>query len=575
MDLTVFRQASKARDGRVFYKGEDTRPYVSDNIILVADGLGGSSSIRHQSFNRDMFDEDKLFDALFNGVFEGVDEDLRQYVVESFREFLSISDCYFDNVNNIKKSGYFGSRIVSAVFLYLAKRFLRDISAEKTEEANEETAEQNLQDRIDSLGEYFTNQVKEMLLKVSQNANLIYESSFSGLSLLGTTLCATIAFDKADYVEALYFVAGDSRPYLWNKDGLQQVSADQERADGGMTNSIKANGDFKLVCEYRRFQKPCILFNASDGIFDSKLFHISQLALEKLLLETIRDSQTPEEVANKLETIFVTYGTHDDSSTMALKAYGYDSFDEIRSAAEDRLNQIETEFLSKMPDLIEHDYEAELNSFDSVRIAQTKAICNALWEIPKVVEHCKQKVVPSDKLKALEERLSADMAIQMQREQDFVQFCAERKILINLTKDKYQQMTQEEFEIHTQKFIKKILSGVITLIMNSQGDLKNKFDEKIDACKAAQSQVEADVQARDCLILEEAQKAWLEICSSEEDVLKYALDSQLISQDEYDKCVELYPPISEQKYCVEEKVKQQKELLDIYDKTYFNLIQGD
>ena len=66
MNLTVYRQSSKVRsDGTVVYKGEDARPYASDQMILVADGLGGASAIRHQNINEDLFCEDKVSNILF------------------------------------------------------------------------------------------------------------------------------------------------------------------------------------------------------------------------------------------------------------------------------------------------------------------------------------------------------------------------------------------------------------------------------------------------------------------------------------------------------------------------------
>lgn len=169
MDLTVFRQAQKVRaDGRTIYKGEDTLPFVNEHILLVADGLGGASAIRHQSFNKDMFDSEKLFDVLFNNVFEDADEDIRQYVVRSYYEFLSIADCYFDNINNIKKSGYFGSRIVSAIFLYLAKKFMAEWETKYYTEFSSITDEHDRKIWLDNIGEQFTLQLKSMLLKVSE-----------------------------------------------------------------------------------------------------------------------------------------------------------------------------------------------------------------------------------------------------------------------------------------------------------------------------------------------------------------------------------------------------------------------
>ena len=54
------------------------------------------------------------------------------------------------------------------------------------------------------------------LKQISANAQLKYEGKMSNMALLGTTLCATLYNENKEkgYVEALYFCAGDSRPYV-------------------------------------------------------------------------------------------------------------------------------------------------------------------------------------------------------------------------------------------------------------------------------------------------------------------------------------------------------------------------
>ena len=593
MDLTVYRQATKERPGgRIIYKGEDTLPYVGENIFFVADGLGGASAIRHQTFNRDMFDKEKLFDVLFNGVFEGaVDDELRQYVMKSFQEFLIIADCYFDNINNIKKSGYFGSRIVSAIFLYLAESFVNTISTQTLDSlASRKTAEQEKTGWLNSFSAYFTRNIKEMLQKVSQNANLIYESSFAGLALLGTTLCATIVYEQNNYVDAVYFVAGDSRPYMWNEDGLHQVSADQERADGGMTNYIKANGDFTVNCEHRRFQKPCILFNATDGIFDSRHFKISQLALEKLLLETIVQSETLEEVGKRLEAIFTEYGTHDDSSTIALKTFGFKNFERIKDAAKSRLKQIRKRYLNRMPDLLEHNYTDELKTVESNKDEQTKGLHAALWAMPKVIEYCKQQIQlnateHSDcaaKILELDERISTDKTLLAQNQHELIRFIEENIYISepcygdgsnDNPKLKSRVMTSDECE----RLVKQLITGEVTVVELNLNDEREKIIcDLLNANKDYQQRIAAAEKDKDSMIIEEARSYFIYICKSKDDILEYALTMQLISQDEYSKLIEQFPPDNgNQGSDIEAKARLQRDLLDLYDRTYFKLIQGD
>ena len=360
MELTVYRQAMKERpDGTIVYKGEDARPYVDDRLIMVADGLGGAAAIRHLKFNQDMFDKDKLMDALFQGVYDDYsDENFCRYVTDSFFELFAVKDCYTDNVNNIKKSGYFASRIVAAIILH-EMTYNKNVDPARIFELYHKADKKGKAEALlAELGKHFTEVVREDLKETAEHVNLVYESSYSGLALLGTTLCLTIYLEKEDTVEAVYLTAGDSRPYVWTeKEGLRQIADDEEREDGGMTNYIKANEDaeFTLRCEFKCFKKPCVLFNASDGCFDSGYF-LSPLAFEKLILDKALEAENEETRGSALYESFLTLGRHDDSSTIAMKFFGFESFSAFRESAEKRLEQLNKEYFEQMPDLLDDDY---------------------------------------------------------------------------------------------------------------------------------------------------------------------------------------------------------------------------
>lgn len=363
MELTVYRQSSKQRpDGTIVYKGEDARPFVDDQIFFVADGLGGAAAIRHQQINPDLFDREKLMDVLFSGVYEEYDDErFVKYVTDSFFELFAVKDCYTENINNIKKSGYFASRIVTAILLH-EMIYDSNLNPLKLFELfNSVESSERKAAVLKKLGDYFATKIRDDMRKIAKNANLLYESSYSGLALLGSTLCATIYHEKEDAVEAIYLTAGDSRPYVWTEaDGLCQIIEDQEGEDGGMTNYIKANDGetFRIRCNYMQFKKPCVLFNASDGCFDSGYF-LSQMAFEKLILEKAIESSDITSMGESIYETFLTYGKHDDSSTIAMKVFGYDSFSAFQSSASRRLEGIQDEYLSKLPDVLEHDYVSE------------------------------------------------------------------------------------------------------------------------------------------------------------------------------------------------------------------------
>lgn len=588
MDLTVYRQAYKVRpDGHTVYKGEDALPYVDEKVLIVADGLGGASAIRHQSFDRAMFDEEKLFDVLFKDVFEDeADVAIKEYVKKAFVEFLGIKDCYFDNINNVKKSGYFASRIVATIFLYLSKRLLLNPEENGLSVIFDDTVA--MQEKAGILQKYsdeFTSAIGTMLKKVSENSNLIYESSFTGLALLGTTLCATIAMESEDFVDAIYFTSGDSRPYLWDESGLKQVSADQERADGGMTNYIKANGEFTINCEYKRFKKPCVLFNASDGVFDSKHFKVSQMAFEKLLLETVVNSDAIEDVGKTLETIFEDYGTHDDSSTIALKTYGYADMAELKVAAEKRLKEISDKYLSVMPDLLDHDYAAEINEYENARAAYGRTLANALFKNEKVAEYCKKLYLNHYEEDDDGRRVYVEAESALEKCKSEIGH-TNAEILSLITKyilDNYNDTDSDpaEFdrlvkesaqEIADRLFNKEL--NVSDLILDENSEIT--LNELLENSRNLYAKLHELDLKRESVLAEEIKKFWVKICGSGEDVLKGLAEEGVLTEEEYREYLEKYPPYAaENKEETIEKAKKQKELLDIYDTTYNEMISGE
>lgn len=418
MELTVFRQSSKTRpDGTIVYKGEDARPYVDGQILFVADGLGGAAAIRHQKIVPELFESEKLMDTLFSGVYDDYSNEVFvQYVTESFYELFAVKDCYTDNINNIKKSGYFASRLVTSIVLH-EMLYNEDYKAEKifaslTACANEEVKKSFLSE----LGCYFKELIQTKMKQIAKKVNLIYESSYSGLALLGSTICATIFFEQEDQVEAIYLTAGDSRPYIWSeKNGLCQVLEDQEGKDGGMTNYIKANedADFEIRCDYFSFEKPCVLFNASDGCFDSGKF-ISQLAFEKLILESAIASEDPEKMSELLTSFFIDYGRHDDSSTIAMKMFGYETFDTFKAACQNRLNVLNSEYFEKMGDLLDVDYVSACEEYDRTIPSQFASLKEKFSSEQGVIDYCSDyiksgKYTPYvDRIHEIDEKISSE-----------------------------------------------------------------------------------------------------------------------------------------------------------------------
>ena len=59
------QRTRKNLKNQTIYLGEDAFPYAKDNLLIVADGLGGRGGYPHQEVNRDILDYDKFFDLTF------------------------------------------------------------------------------------------------------------------------------------------------------------------------------------------------------------------------------------------------------------------------------------------------------------------------------------------------------------------------------------------------------------------------------------------------------------------------------------------------------------------------------
>ena len=416
--------------GQVLYTGDDGLPYVDNNVILAADGVGGTSCIRHTKFNRGLFEEDLVFEAIFGDMY-GRKEDnpiLNDYVIDSFAVVMSMRNLYDGgpvNIGKFRKSGHFGSRIASAAMLHqlLNEETQNTIfelfdNVKNARLTNDVEAEQNC---IKEVAEPITETFRREFIKAGEKAGLEYESRNAGLDLLGTTLCATIVRENEEDVDAFYLMAGDSLPYLLDKDGLAEVMHAHEGADGGMTNRVRANDDqiieaFKNVKTINKFylepkvinvKKPCILFNASDGVFDC---FVHPMNLEKMILDDIIAANSYDELAKIMHDFFEAYCSIDDSSTLAAKFFGFNNYEEVKAFAQARLDAIQREYLNEetggLPTLFEHNYAIELNNLQSKERDNLNKVFFAINGNPQVDAFYKQRLADKERdLAHLHERL--------------------------------------------------------------------------------------------------------------------------------------------------------------------------
>lgn len=499
-EMIVYNQFTRIRDtGKVIYKGEDAYPYLGKNIFFVADGLGGTGASTHSKFDPELFDEDKIVEKLFGGIFDYddiEDPEFCAYVRKSFMELISIKDCYHDNRNNMKHSAYFGSRLTCSIILQMMK----NVEGFNPERLFDELRHAEDRDALMlKIGKFVAEYIKDHLLKITSKVGLEHESAQAkqNFKLMATSLCAAIYLEKDDHIELFYMNAGDSRAYMWDKNGLHQVVRDQESADGGMTNFIYAEPDekFDIECKYLRLDKPCILFNATDGCFDAHPFMLSPLAFEKYILETILTSDSLAEAGKTMGEFFMADpNRNDDSSTMAMKVFGYESLGQLKDVVRARLEKINADYLDGFEDLLACDYVRK-NSLIEVNFGkQLKTLKPRCMEDEAIIAYCEGKIDSEPG-----ERFKAELQDNVKKHRDCNQQIEEmRKVLDNVFVRNLDYWITElnlsipnisEVNIKQQQRRRQEICAQIETFMTTVGKQSSKAEDSLTQIKSLLSKI--------------------------------------------------------------------------------------
>lgn len=392
MNSVLYHQKIKQTEkNNTNYIGEDAYPYADDDFLIVADGLGGRGGFPHKSIDKSILDREKFYDICFSDVFENeVTDEYKEFVLKSFNELFEIKDYYFDDDAATKCSGYFASRFVTAIALYelkFGKGFDKETLFERVRSAKDEERDQVVQ----KIGDELATQIFSRLDAIALNAGLVLETKMSGAYLLPSTLVVTIMDETENGVDAIYLWAGDSRAYVWDKDGLGQITEDHE-IDEVMTNLITLTKPFKIEGRYESFTKPCILLNASDGCYKCPMF-ASPFDLEYIINDAIVHSNDFDGAMNKLSGVFSRYGRHDDSNTMALTTFGYESYEEIKKATEERMTYIDENIVARLPDILERDYTSEVRTVQEGMTVAIGSIQRDAINCPGVIDFVKNEII--------------------------------------------------------------------------------------------------------------------------------------------------------------------------------------
>ncbi|MDE6577454.1 MAG: protein phosphatase 2C domain-containing protein [Muribaculaceae bacterium] len=153
-----------------------------------------------------------------------------------------------------------------------------------------------------------------------------------------TTLALTTIHSLEDNYCINSYWAGDSRNYLWTKNGFFQISKDDLKGnpdplenlknDAPMSNCIHADGDFEIHnirIDSIPVTEKIIILSATDGCFG---YYPTPMDFEKVLRKTMKSSSSFEEWVIKLVREFEAV-TGDDFS-FAVATVGFEYFRDLK-----------------------------------------------------------------------------------------------------------------------------------------------------------------------------------------------------------------------------------------------------
>ncbi len=375
--------------GQKVLVGEDGYPYASDGIIIVADGLGGRGGYPHTKLNPDALDRDKFFGVAFGKAFDDADEAYREFVLKSFRELFELKDVYQKEPNGKRTSGYFASRLVTAIALY-ELRFDPQFAKDKLFAALREKTEEEAAAYAAEIGKNLAAELEKKLRRVAERMGLELESKTKGSYLLPSTLVIALVDEHETDCDVLYLWAGDSRGYLWDANGLGQITEDHER-DETMFNLVTLTKPFTLEGRLVKVPKPVLLFNATDGCYKCQCF-ASPIDLEYVFLDSLKNADGFNGAAEALDKCFGDIGNHDDSNTMGLLAYGFADYAAVKEAIDARLAKIDSDYVAELPGILEQDYSGEREMLEGQLEGAVYAVRDKLIEREEVCDFVKDAI---------------------------------------------------------------------------------------------------------------------------------------------------------------------------------------
>lgn len=139
-----------------------------------------------------------------------------------------------------------------------------------------------------------------------------------------TTMAMLIANSENNTTWIDSYWAGDSRNYLWTKEGFYQLSIDDIQSGGDamenlhndsrMSNCICADQPFKINHMRIQINEPCILLSATDGCFG---YYPSPMHFEAALKDTLKQADNYDQWKEQIQQCIAEV-TGDDFSLSLL-----------------------------------------------------------------------------------------------------------------------------------------------------------------------------------------------------------------------------------------------------------------
>lgn len=354
LQMRVYSERSSTANGIVTNVGEDAHPFVNNAGMFVADGMGGGAGVPILRFDERCFDQELLAGMLCDYFQFESDSDVDEFCSYVKENFSSLSNSVMQefyrnpksNTLRLKKSGYVGSHALGTAFAATLINLAPNLTLSNLDYTIWKDAVEQFRD---TLLERYKNTI-DILGAEYAHVNI------DKIDYYGTTLAGVFFKENEDSVDACFLNCGDSRSYVWDSDGFRQACDDQGR-NGGMTSRFSLGKDavVDISFEVRNYKKPCSLFCMTDGfygVFGGKNgFHSSPLYMEGFLMNLLSTQSSIEDAEARLKAVFDARGQIDDSNSMVMAAFGYDTYENLKNAARTRMNYINHMYrLASMPD---------------------------------------------------------------------------------------------------------------------------------------------------------------------------------------------------------------------------------